>query len=87
MVPYHRAFDVSSRRSIPVILRAPVNFRGPVQLLHQQSSSHFVGESELGEGDYLVGGLFYFNYPGGTGLVSGAVFGKLAGASAGRAAA
>jgi tricarballylate dehydrogenase len=32
----------------------------------------------------LVGGLFYFNYPGGTGLTSGAVFGRLAGASAGR---
>ncbi|HIG44540.1 MAG: FAD-dependent tricarballylate dehydrogenase TcuA [bacterium] len=31
----------------------------------------------------LVGGLFYFNYPGGTGLTSGAVFGKIAGASAG----
>ena len=31
----------------------------------------------------LVGGLFYFNYPGGTGLMSGAVFGKIAGASAG----
>ena len=30
----------------------------------------------------LVGGLFYFNYPGGTGLMSGAVFGKLAGACA-----
>jgi len=30
----------------------------------------------------MVGGLFYSNYPGGTGLVSGAVFGKLAGASA-----
>jgi tricarballylate dehydrogenase len=30
----------------------------------------------------LVGGLFYFNYPGGTGLMSGAVFGRLAGASA-----
>jgi tricarballylate dehydrogenase len=30
----------------------------------------------------LVGGLFYFNYPGGTGLTSGAVFGKIAGASA-----
>lgn len=27
----------------------------------------------------LVGGLFYFNYPGGTGLTSGAVFGKIAG--------
>jgi tricarballylate dehydrogenase len=34
----------------------------------------------------LVGGLFYFNYPGGTGLMSGAVFGRAAGASAGRAA-
>jgi tricarballylate dehydrogenase len=30
----------------------------------------------------LVGGLFYFNYPGGTGLTSGAVFGRIAGASA-----
>ncbi len=33
----------------------------------------------------LVGGLFYFNYPGGTGLMSGAVFGKIAGASAAEA--
>jgi tricarballylate dehydrogenase len=30
----------------------------------------------------LVGGLFYFNYPGGTGLMSGAVFGRLAGNAA-----
>jgi tricarballylate dehydrogenase len=30
----------------------------------------------------LVGGLFYFNYPGGTGLMSGAVFGRIAGVSA-----
>jgi len=30
----------------------------------------------------IVGGLFYFNYPGGTGLVSGAVFGKIAGEGA-----
>ena len=30
----------------------------------------------------LVGGLFYFNYPGGSGLMSGAVFGRIAGASA-----
>jgi tricarballylate dehydrogenase len=34
----------------------------------------------------LVGGLFYFNYPGGTGLMSGSVFGRLAGTSAARAA-
>ena len=34
----------------------------------------------------LVGGLFYENYPGGTGLMAGAVFGRIAGASAGRAA-
>jgi len=33
----------------------------------------------------MVGGLFYYNYPGGTGLTSGAVFGKLAGDSAGAA--
>ena len=30
----------------------------------------------------LVGGIFYFNYPGGSGLISGAVFGRLAGTSA-----
>jgi tricarballylate dehydrogenase len=30
----------------------------------------------------LIGGLFYFNYPGGTGLMSGAVFGRIAGTSA-----
>jgi len=34
----------------------------------------------------MVGGLFYFNYPSGTGLVSGAVFGRLAGTSAAKAA-
>ena len=32
----------------------------------------------------LVGGLFYFNYPGGTGLTSGSVFGRIAGNSAGQ---
>ena len=35
----------------------------------------------------LVGGIFYFNYPGGTCLTNGAVFGKIAGASAAKAAA
>jgi len=35
----------------------------------------------------MVGGLFYFNYPSGTGLVSGAVFGRMAGAGAAKAAA
>jgi tricarballylate dehydrogenase len=34
----------------------------------------------------LVGGLFYFNYPGGSGLMSGAVFGRIAGGAAGRRA-
>jgi len=31
----------------------------------------------------MVGGIFYFNYPGASGLTSGAVFGRLAGRSAG----
>jgi tricarballylate dehydrogenase len=30
----------------------------------------------------LVGGLFYFNYPGGSGLTNGAVFGRIAGTNA-----
>ena len=33
-----------------------------------------------------VGGLFYFNYPGGSGLIAGAVFGRIAGTAAARAA-
>jgi len=32
----------------------------------------------------LVGGIFYFNYPGGSGLTNGSVFGRIAGATAGR---
>ena len=32
----------------------------------------------------LVGGIFWFNYPGGTGLTNGAVFGKIAGENAAR---
>jgi tricarballylate dehydrogenase len=34
----------------------------------------------------LVGGVFCFNYPGGTGLMSGSVFGRIAGNAAGEAA-
>ena len=34
----------------------------------------------------MVGGLFYDNYPAGTGLVSGATFGRIAGRSAARSA-
>jgi tricarballylate dehydrogenase len=37
------------------------------------------GLSACGE---MVGGLFHYNYPGGSGLVSGAVFGRIAGRSA-----
>ena len=35
----------------------------------------------------LAGGLFYHNYPGGSGLTSGTVFGRRAGAAAGDASA
>jgi tricarballylate dehydrogenase len=34
----------------------------------------------------LVGGIFWFNYPGGSGLTNGSVFGRIAGASAAKAA-
>ena len=32
----------------------------------------------------MVGGLFHYNYPLGTGLMSGAVFGRIAGRAAAR---
>ena len=35
----------------------------------------------------MVGGLFYFNYAGGSGLMAGSVFGKIAGESAASASA
>ncbi|GAA2312849.1 FAD-dependent tricarballylate dehydrogenase TcuA [Streptomyces violaceusniger] len=35
----------------------------------------------------IIGGLFYHNYPGGTGLTAGSVFGRIAGERAARAAA
>jgi tricarballylate dehydrogenase len=34
----------------------------------------------------MVGGLFYFNYPGGSGLSSSAVMGRIAGATATKSA-
>ena len=34
----------------------------------------------------LVGGLFYYNYAGGSGLMAGSVFGRIAGAEAAKAA-
>jgi tricarballylate dehydrogenase len=48
------------------------------RVLHE-SGSPIPGLLASGE---LVGGLFFHNYPGGTGLMSGAVFGYRAGASA-----
>jgi len=35
----------------------------------------------------MVGGIFYFNYPGGSGLTNGTVFGRIAGREAARRAA
>jgi tricarballylate dehydrogenase len=35
----------------------------------------------------MVGGTFYFNYPGGAGLMAAAVLGRIAGASAAKSAA
>lgn len=53
-----------------------INDRGEVQDMTDQSIPGLYAAGEL------VGGLFYENYPGGTGLMSGSVFGKLAGESA-----
>lgn len=45
--------------------------------LHRMPGLYTAGE--------MVGGLFYFNYPLGSGLVAGTVFGRIAGAAAARA--
>ena len=55
--------------------------------LHVDSAARVTGEDGvpmpgLYAAGELVGGLFYFNYPGGTGLTSGAVFGRTAGRNA-----
>ncbi|MEC9321885.1 MAG: FAD-binding protein, partial [Chloroflexota bacterium] len=47
--------------------------------VHDTSDLPIPGLYAAGE---LTGGLFYNNYPGGSGLMAGAVFGKIAGANA-----
>lgn len=51
---------------------------GSARVLHR-SGRPIPGLFAAGE---LVGGLFYHNYPGGSGLAAGAVFGRRAGRSA-----
>ena len=51
----------------------------PSTAVQSVSGKHIPGLYAAGE---MVGGLFYFNYPSGTGLVSGAVFGRIAGTEA-----
>ncbi|WP_461610827.1 FAD-dependent tricarballylate dehydrogenase TcuA [Cytobacillus kochii] len=53
-----------------------INTKTEVQDLLSQSIPGLYAAGEL------VGGLFYFNYPGGTGLMAGSVFGKIAGENA-----
>ena len=57
-----------------------INARGQVQDTEETSIPGLYAAGEL------VGGLFYHNYPGGSGLMAGAVFGKLAGTEAAREA-
>lgn len=53
-----------------------INTQSEVQDLFSQSIPGLYAAGEL------VGGLFYFNYPGGAGLMAGSVFGKIAGENA-----
>ena len=55
-----------------------INDEGAVQDVSERSVQGLFAAGEL------VGGLFYGNYPGGSGLMAGSVFGKLAGTSAAR---
>lgn len=53
-----------------------INTKTEVQDLLSQSIPGLYAAGEI------VGGLFYFNYPGGSGLTAGSVFGKIAGKTA-----
>ncbi len=53
-----------------------INTRAEVQDLLSQSIPGLYAAGEV------AGGLFYFNYPGGSGLMAGSVFGKIAGENA-----
>jgi len=55
-----------------------INSNAEVQDVLYKSIPGLYGTGEL------VGGLFYFNYPGGAGLMAGSVFGKIAGENAAR---
>ncbi len=55
-----------------------INTRGQVVTNGQDAIPGLYAAGEM------VGGLFYYNYPGGSGLSAGMVFGRLAGTSAGR---
>jgi len=55
--------------------------------LHVDSKARVIDEAgspipRLYAAGEIIGGLFYFNYPGGTGLTSGSVFGRVAGSNA-----
>lgn len=70
--------------AFPVTCGITFSFGG----LHVNTEGHVLNKdgnpiSGLFAAGEMVGGIFYGNYPGGSGLMSGAVFGKLAGASAG----
>ena len=78
------------RRSRPIAVTCGITFTfgglridGEARVIDQDGAP-IGGLYAAGE---LVGGLFYNNYPGGTGLMAGAVFGRIAGASAGALAA
>ena len=66
-----------------VHLRRPAH-RRPTRSVLDTDGAPIPGLYAAGE---LVGGIFYFNYPGGTGLMTGAVFGRIAGTQRGQHAA
>ena len=75
-----------SRRSRPIRSAAALSFTfGGVRIdpdsgqVIDSDMNPIPGLYAAGE---LVGGIFYFNYPGGSGLMSGAVFGRIAGTGA-----
>jgi tricarballylate dehydrogenase len=71
--------------AFPVTCGITFSFGG----LHVNSAGEVLDKEEkplsgLFAAGEMIGGIFYHNYPGGSGLMSGAVYGKLAGSTAAR---
>ena len=78
MLRRYRATGIDPLRE-PILTFPVLHYQNGGLVIDTDSQTTVEGLYACGE---MVGGLFHVNYPGGSGLMSGAVFGQIAGAAA-----